>query len=87
MSETPTGTTFRPGRQAYDQGQTLTTKNVRVRPLSPLAQYRRDYLAGFRDGAGDVKAGQERLTFGSFAATAYAAGYRDAVNTAREQTR
>jgi hypothetical protein len=83
MSGTPTGTTFKPGGR-YDQRQTLTT-GVLARSLTPLDEYKVGFLRGFRDGARDLSADKVRVTFGSFAVTAYAAGYRAAIQAAGEK--
>lgn len=75
MSTRPT---FEPGGQ-YDQGNTARTTATR-RPEGPKEDPRivwlRDYRRGRRDAAEAIAKGSARQTFGSFAATPYAAGYR-----------
>ena len=73
--------TFRPG-EPYDQSRTATTKTLP--PVDPRRAWRRGYLEGWADAARDIKAGCPRQSFGSFATTAYAAGYQACV---KEHTR
>lgn len=68
--------TFGSGSGAWQRAPTRDLKE------HPLKAWRRDYLAGFTQAARDIAAGTPRGSFGSFAATAYAAGYRDGVQEA-----
>jgi len=80
-----TGTTFKPG-SVYDQSQTGTTGTLRpVKIEDPRLAWKRGFLKGYADGARDFIAGKPRRAFGSFAITAYAAGYRAAVDESDER--
>ena len=61
--------------------QKAETETVEVHPLR---RYGDDFLAGFGACARDIVAGTVRESFGSFAATAWAAGYRAGVREWRE---
>lgn len=77
------GCTFEPGGR-YDQTRTATRITVPIRTAQedPRATYDREWLAGYRDAVRDLGAGKARSTFGSFAATARAQGYKAAMKEA-----
>lgn len=50
-----------------------------------MRMWRLDYLSGFAEAARDIAARRPpRLSFGSFAMSAYALGYRAGIASARE---
>lgn len=49
----------------------------------PLRKFKQDFLSGFGASARDLARGVPRRTFGSYALTAYALGYRAGLEAAR----
>lgn len=71
------GITFKPGG-TYDQSRTATRETVTM--YDARRKFRVDYLRGWGAAARDIELGLTiRGSFGSFAFTAYALGYRAAI--------
>ena len=71
-------------RTSITFGSSASWKPVPVQE-HPLVEWEREYVAGFTEAAKDIAAGKVRITFGSFAISGFATGYRAGIREAGEK--
>jgi len=71
------------GRSSIVFGSSGSWQRAETSEIHPLSRFKDDFLAGFGASARDLARGVPRHTFGSYALTAYALGYRAGLEVAR----
>lgn len=70
-------------RSSITFGSSGSWQRAETAAVHPLRSFRDDFLKGFGAAAADISRGVPRHTFGSYAITAYALGYRAGLAAAR----